>query len=103
MTTTCSHCRHWLRQINDFGQCRRFPPQLYNGAGGGRHPTTHASDLCGEFDAASDDELRHLYSWAVAQTDLMPELGPPMGSAFTGEGYVTISGEGATIQEAIAD
>jgi hypothetical protein len=49
---TCGSCRFFLaNQVNEYGQCRRFPPatSVQDGAAVTLWPVVAASDWCGDF------------------------------------------------------
>lgn len=48
----CGTCRWWFSPYagDDFGDCRRYPPNIRNEHGDTEYPKTHAGeDWCGEY------------------------------------------------------
>lgn len=55
----CATCAHYRSMAPGRGMCRRFPPVWVERAGAHVFPATGSGDLCGEWRAATRNEVKH--------------------------------------------
>lgn len=48
---SCAKCAHWIKHvdIDDCGECRRYPPTKHSKYASDWEVVTHEADFCGEF------------------------------------------------------